>query len=46
MADISRTKESVKKAYPHSRTWPAKVDKMTDGQVIAIFLKLRRQGKA
>lgn len=31
-------------AYP-SPTWREKVKKMTDGQVVAIFLRLRRENK-
>lgn len=45
MDDISRKRELVLKAYPHSKTWPAQVKKMPDNQIIAIFLRLRRQGK-
>lgn len=46
MSTTFQKKELVKQAYPHSLTWSAKVDKMSEGQVIAIFLKLRSQGKA
>jgi len=45
MSDISQKKEMLKKVYPTSPTWPAKVDQMRDAQVIAIFLKLRSQRK-
>lgn len=44
MSDISRKRELIKQAYP-SPTWAAKVNKMTDNQVIAVLMKLRRQGK-
>lgn len=44
MSGISK-REQIKQAYPHSKTWPAKVDRMTDSQVVAIFFKLKNQGK-
>ena len=44
MDDIFRTRELVKKAYPH-KGWALKVDTMSDSNVIAIFLRLKRQGK-
>lgn len=31
--------------YPHSKTWPDKVKKMSDSQVIAIYLKKLSQPK-
>ncbi|WPJ30663.1 hypothetical protein [Streptomyces phage Psst1] len=45
MSGISQQRELIKQAYPHSKTWPAKVSKMPEGQVTAIFLRLKRQGK-
>jgi hypothetical protein len=45
MNDISRKRELIKRAYSPSLTWPIKVDKMPDTQVIAIFFKLKKQGK-
>jgi hypothetical protein len=45
MSGISQKRELIKRAYSPSITWPAKVDKMTDSQVIAIFFKLKKQGK-
>ncbi|QEQ93546.1 hypothetical protein SEA_GIRLPOWER_47 [Streptomyces phage GirlPower] len=42
---IFQKRELIKQAYPHSKTWPSKVDKMPEGQVVAIFFKLKRQGK-
>jgi len=44
MSGISN-RELIKKAYPHSKTWPSKVDKMPEGQVTAIFFKLKKEGK-
>lgn len=44
MNDIFRKRELVKQAYPH-KTWALKVDNMPDSKVIAIFLRLQRQGK-
>lgn len=37
-------REQLKKQYP-SKTWAAKLDKMSDSQVIAILLRLKLQGK-
>lgn len=37
-------RELIKKAYPRSITWPGKVDAMSDAQVFAILLSLRRKG--
>ena len=39
-----RNRELLKQVYPY-KTWWAKVDKMTDAQVTALFLKFRSQGK-
>jgi hypothetical protein len=44
MSGISE-RELVKRAYPQSKTWHTKVDKMPDSQVIAIYFRLKRQGK-
>uniref|UniRef100_A0AAU7GZV5 Helix-turn-helix DNA binding domain protein n=1 Tax=Streptomyces phage Scarif TaxID=3158858 RepID=A0AAU7GZV5_9CAUD len=45
MSGISQQRELIKQAYPHSKTWSSKVDKMPEGQVQAIFLRMRREGK-
>lgn len=42
--DIRTMREWCKKAYPGTN-WKAKVDKMSDSQIIAIFQSLRKQGK-
>lgn len=38
-------REALKKAYPNSKTWARKVDKMWPTQVHAIFMRFREQGK-
>jgi hypothetical protein len=38
-------RELVKKAYPHSKAWASRVDKMPDAQVTAVFLRLKSKGK-
>lgn len=38
-------RERVKQAYPKSKAWASKVDKMTDSQVTAIFLRMKRERK-
>jgi hypothetical protein len=44
MEDIFRKRELVKQAYP-TQTWRTKVSKMPDSQIVAIFLRLRSQGR-
>lgn len=44
MSGISK-RELIKQAYPHSKAWKAKVDRMPENQVTAIFFKLRKEGK-
>jgi hypothetical protein len=44
MDDIFRKRELVKQAYP-TQTWKDKVKKMPDNQIVAVYLRLRRQGK-
>lgn len=43
MSGISK-RELIKQAYP-TKTWQAKVDKMPESQVIAVYFRLRKQGK-
>jgi hypothetical protein len=38
-------RELVKQAYPRSKSWMSRVDKMPDTQVLAIYFKLKREGK-
>lgn len=45
MDDIFRKRELVIRAYPHSKAWKTKVSKMPDSQIVAIFLRLRSQGR-
>lgn len=40
----NQEREQLKKVYP-SKTWARKVDKMTDDQVVAIYLRLKSQNK-
>lgn len=40
-----REREELKKLYPKSDSWRAKVDKMSSAQVTAIYLKFKREGK-
>ncbi len=37
-------RERLKAVYP-SKTWAQKVDKMSDSQVVAVYLRLKRQNK-
>ena len=38
-------REELKKAYPDSSSWKAKVDKMGEAQVHAIYIRFLREGK-
>ena len=38
-------REELKKAYPNSKKWAEKVDRMPPDQVTAIYIKLRAQRK-
>lgn len=38
-------RETIKQAYPASKTWASKVSKMPEAQVVAIYFKLKREGK-
>lgn len=38
-------RESIKKVYPNSHTWAEKVDRMSDSQVVAIYLRFKAEGK-
>lgn len=40
----NKEREALKKAYP-SKKWAEKVNKMSDAQVIAVYMRLRLQGK-
>jgi hypothetical protein len=39
------TRELIKKAYPHSKTWAKKVDRMPEAQVFAVYINLKKAGK-
>lgn len=45
MDDVSQKREALKAAYSTSRRWATKVNKMSDSQVIAVYLRLKSQGK-
>jgi len=37
-------REELKKAYPNKK-WAERVDKMSESQVAAVYLRLKNQGK-
>jgi hypothetical protein len=45
MTSRVKDREVLKTAYPKSKRWADKVDKMSDQQVIAIKLRLQSQNK-
>lgn len=44
MSGISK-RELVRQAYPHSKTWPVKVKNMSESQIVAVFFRLKKEGK-
>lgn len=42
--DIWRTRQAVTAAYP-GPVWVAKVAKMSDSQVVAVYMRLKLNGK-
>lgn len=42
---VHMEREQLKKAYPNSKSWAEKVDKMSPSQVTAIYIRLKSQGK-
>jgi len=45
MDDTIQKREELKKAYPTSDSWHAKVDSMSPAQVTAIYIRFRSEGK-
>lgn len=44
MDDVSKKREALKSVYP-SKRWATKVNNMPESQVIAVYLRLKQQGK-
>lgn len=42
---IEQMREALKKAYGDNRKWKLKVNRMSDGQVTAFYLRLKQQEK-
>lgn len=42
MNSTEKARQALKKAYP-SKKWAVKVDNMSDGQVAAVYLRLKAQ---
>lgn len=42
---IHQKREELKKVYPNSDTWAGRVDKMSEPQVTAIFIKFQSEGR-
>lgn len=38
-------RDALKKAYPNSKSWARKVDKMTDAQAFAVKMRLQNKKK-
>lgn len=44
MATTTKDRELLKSVYP-GKKWADKVDKMSEGQVVAVIMRLRAQNK-
>ena len=44
-SDIVNKREAIKGAYPNSKDFHAKVDKMSDNQVLAVYSRLMNSAK-
>lgn len=44
MSEVNK-REELKKAYPHSKAWAERVNKMPENQVVAVYLRLKSKGK-
>lgn len=42
---VAQQRQDLISAYPLSTQWKTKVNKMPDDQVIAIYLRLKQQGR-
>lgn len=45
MASINEEREAVKKIGQFPKQWAEKVNKMSDAQIHAIYIRLKSQGK-
>lgn len=43
--EIEQKRTAIREVYRHSASWKDKVDKMSTAQVIAIYLRFKREGK-
>jgi hypothetical protein len=44
-SDLDQKREAIKQVYPKSTRWAEKVNKMSEEQVTAIYLRFRSEGK-
>jgi hypothetical protein len=40
-----KIREALKKIWPNSKAWNARVDKMTDSQAVAVYFRMFKEGK-
>lgn len=45
MSDIHYKRQAILKAYPYSNSWPDKVAKMSDNQVLAVHTRLNKKAE-
>lgn len=45
MASVNEERAQIKQVYPHSDSWAAKVDKMSEAQVKAIHIRFKAESK-
>ena len=44
MSNTKKERQLLKQVYPNKK-WAERVDKMSDNQVVAVYMRLRVQGK-
>lgn len=43
--EVEQKRQAILAAYPNSRSWPGKVAKMHDAQVVRVYMELQSRGK-
>ena len=44
MLSIDQIRQLIADAYPASKTWQARVEKMSDNQVLAVYRNFKKKG--
>lgn len=43
--DILQKDEALKQFYPNSKNWHRKVDKMSEAQIVAVYIRMTNKSK-